>query len=73
MSANPTDKEEGKRGATLTKRQAISAAREEIDRWNLPRGQVMAILWAFIHYAFNGETIEETFFHQKQQEPEYYI
>jgi hypothetical protein len=36
-------------------------ARDEADRWDIPRGLVIAILFCFIHRLTTGETFEQTF------------
>ncbi len=51
----------------ITKKELIAVAKEEIAVWvDMPRGIPMAILWAFIHRVTTGETVEETFFSNKQ-------
>jgi hypothetical protein len=58
----------------MTKKQLIKAAKLEIDRWHdLPPGLVMAILFSFVHFISEGETVEETFFKKKQPELDYEI
>jgi len=46
----------------LTRAQLIQVAKQEIEAWKLPPGLVLAILFAFVHRATTGETVEETFF-----------
>jgi hypothetical protein len=48
----------------MTKKALIKVAKLEIAAWrrSLPEGLVLAILFAFIHRAVEGEPIEETFF-----------
>lgn len=45
----------------------IQVAKQEIKEWDnqLPRGLVLAILFAFVHRVTTGETVEETFFKAK--------
>lgn len=41
----------------MTKKQLIKVAKQEIKEWvDLPPGLVLAILFAFIHRATEGET-----------------
>lgn len=52
----------------MSRSQLIKVAKEEIREWkNLPPGLAMIVLFAFIHKVTTGETVEETFF--KQREP----
>ncbi len=47
----------------MTRKHLISTAKLEIAEWHtLPPGLVMMILFAFIHRAVEGESIEQTFF-----------
>ena len=61
----------------MTQKQLIKVAREEIAVWDgsktMPRGLVIAILFAFIHRVTTGNTVEETFFPQKAVVPDYEI
>lgn len=50
-----TDKE----SPMISESHLVAVAKEEITHWNLPPGLVLAILWAFIHRATTGRTIEE--------------
>lgn len=47
----------------MTRKHLVKVARLELRAWgsSLPRGLVMAILFAFIHRAVEGESFEETF------------
>jgi len=38
----------------MTKNDLIAAAKEELGCWRLPRGLVLAILFAFIHRVTEG-------------------
>lgn len=51
-----------------TRKHLEEVARLEIREWNnkLPRGLVIAILFAFIHRFTTGETVEETFFRKPE-------
>jgi len=52
------------------KRHLIKVAQAELKAWkNLPPALVIAILFAFIHRASTGKTIEETFFRTTKQPP----
>lgn len=54
----------------MTRKALIEIAKLEMDCWrNVPRGLVLAILFAFIHRATTGETVEETFFRKRDQQP----
>lgn len=62
----------------MTRNQMIKVARQEIAAWNsarnpLPRGLVLAVLFAFIHRLKTGETVEETFFTSSSPAPDYEI
>lgn len=59
----------------MTKKHLLKVARLELREWksSLSPGLVMAILFAFIHRATEGETIEETFFKPVEPVPDYEI
>jgi hypothetical protein len=62
----------------MTRKHLIKVANLEIAAWNrgqnkLPGGLVLAILFAFIHHATTGETVEETFFQPQTPALEYEI
>jgi hypothetical protein len=58
----------------MTRKHLISIAKKEIKMWrDLPDGLVMMILFAFVHRATTGETIEETFFTKQPPQPDYEI
>lgn len=58
----------------MSKQSLIKAARLEISVWrHLPRGLVLAILFAFIHRATEGCTVEESFFTRADHVPDYEI
>ncbi len=58
----------------MTKKHLIKVAKLEIDKWKyMPKGIVIAILWAYIEHVTNGEPIEETFFKSAPVQPEYEI
>lgn len=47
----------------MTRKHLERVARAEMAEWRqLPRGLVLAILFAFIHRVTTGNTVEETFF-----------
>ena len=59
---------------TTDRKHLTEVARTEVEQWqNLPRGIVIAILFAFIHRVTIGEDVMETFFKPKQVEPDYEI
>lgn len=68
-SGPPTSGQAGRTTSALKARKPrlrpepiYAIARDEIARWhNLPRGLVMAILFAFIHRLTTGKTFEESF------------
>jgi hypothetical protein len=54
----------------MTKKHLIKTAKLEIAEWRgLPNGLVLAILFAFIHRATTGETVEELLQSFKSQPP----
>ncbi len=58
----------------MTRQHLIKVAKLEIPEWRgLPRPLVMMILFAFIHRATTGETVEETFFKPAEPVPDYEI
>ena len=58
----------------MTRKHLIQTAKLEMREWRkLPPGLVMAILFAFIHRATTGETVEETFLKPTQPEADYQI
>lgn len=60
----------------MTRKHLIAVAKQEIREWHvMPRGIVLAILFAYIHRLTTGETVEETFFPNKTKpaQPDYEI
>ncbi len=59
----------------MNRKQMIRMAKLEMKAWkpSVPSGLVLAILFAFIHRATTGETVEESFFFNEPQAPEYEI
>lgn len=52
----------------MTRRHLIKIAKLEINSWHtMPRGLVLAILFAFIHRATTGDTVEQTFFPKEKK------
>jgi hypothetical protein len=63
----------------MTRKHLIKVAKQELAEWQdgrpggLPRGVALAILFAFIHRATTGETVEETFFRKPEPVCDYEI
>lgn len=58
----------------MTKSHLIKVAKQEIQEWkDIPKGVVMAILWAYVERVTNGEPIEKTYFKPRTQVVDYEI
>jgi len=61
----------------MTHKHLIKTAKLEVAEWDrsktMPRGLPIAILFAFIHRATTGMTVEESFFKPAVCEPDYEI
>lgn len=60
----------------MNAKEMMKVAKLEIGEWKsakIPKGLAFAILFAFIHRITTGKSVEETFFPNQKQQPDYEI